>query len=262
MHPPRPDDCFVQLYTSGTTGFPKGAMLTHRGMLAHAAQRRWPDFELAPTARCRWRCRCSTSAGRATRCSRSAAGAQIVMLRMPDPAARAGHGRAERITHTFLVPALMAAMVPGPGAAERDYSSLQVISYGASPMPLPVMRASLELFPGGLHQVYGMTEACGVVSSLGPEDHADPAVAHRLVSAGKPITGVEIEIRDAATGEPAADRRAGRDLGAHRPADGRVLGQAGGDRRGDHRRTAGCARATAGTSTPTATSTSPTGSRT
>ena len=69
-------------------------------------------------------------------------------------------------------------------------------------MPLPVMRASLELFGPRLHQVYGMTEACGVVSSLGPEDHTDPAVAHRLVSAGKPITGVEIEVRDPATGDP------------------------------------------------------------
>ena len=53
-----------------------------------------------------------------------------------------------------------------------------------------------------MHQVYGMTEACGVVSSLGPEDHDDPAVAHRLVSAGTPIHGCEIEIRDPATGEP------------------------------------------------------------
>jgi acyl-CoA synthetase (AMP-forming)/AMP-acid ligase II len=86
--------------------------------------------------------------------------------------------------------------------AERDFSQLRGLSYGASPMPLPVMRACLELFPGVMHQVYGMTEACGVVSSLGPEDHENPAVQHRLVSAGTPIHGAEIEIRDPATGEP------------------------------------------------------------
>jgi acyl-CoA synthetase (AMP-forming)/AMP-acid ligase II len=69
-------------------------------------------------------------------------------------------------------------------------------------MPLPVMRASLALFPGVLQQVYGMTEQSGVVSVLGRADHANPAVAHRLISAGKAITGVEIEIREPGTGEP------------------------------------------------------------
>jgi acyl-CoA synthetase (AMP-forming)/AMP-acid ligase II len=69
-------------------------------------------------------------------------------------------------------------------------------------MPLPVLRASLKLFPGVLRQVYGMTEQGGVVSMLGTADHADPAVAHRLVSAGKPIRGVEIEIREPGTGRP------------------------------------------------------------
>jgi acyl-CoA synthetase (AMP-forming)/AMP-acid ligase II len=129
-------------------------------------------------------------------------GAQILMLRMPDPAAVLEMLEAERITHTFLVPALLAAMNQVPGAAGRDYSALKSLSYGASPMPLPVMRASLKLFPGVMHQVYGMTEQSGVVSSLGPADHADPAAAHRLVSAGKPIHGVEIEIRDPVTGAP------------------------------------------------------------
>ena len=75
-------------------------------------------------------------------------------------------------------------------------------------MPLPVLRASLKMFPGVMQQVYGMTEQSGVVSVLGAADHGDPAVAHRLVSAGRPIHGVEIEIRDpapasrVATGEP------------------------------------------------------------
>ena len=70
-------------------------------------------------------------------------------------------------------------------------------------MPLPVMRACLKLFPKGtMQQVYGMTEQCGVVTVLPPEDHENPAVAHRLVSAGKAIPGVEIEIRDPVTGAP------------------------------------------------------------
>jgi acyl-CoA synthetase (AMP-forming)/AMP-acid ligase II len=116
----------------------------------------------------------------------------------------------ERITHTFYVPALMAAMTQACPGHQFDFSALKAVSYGASPMPLPVMRACLQLFPQGtMQQVYGMTEQCGVVTILPPEDHENPAVAHRLVSAGKAIHGVEIEVRDPATGAPVPVGQAG-----------------------------------------------------
>lgn len=201
VHRAAPEDCFVQLYTSGTTGFPKGAMLTHRGMLAHARNVA-TDFDLGPDARVQVAMPLFHVGGTSYSLVAINAGARIFMLRRPDPAAVLEMLEAEKITHTFLVPALMAAVTQVPGAAERDYSALRSLSYGASPMPLPVMRASLKLFPGVMHQVYGMTEQSGVVSSLGPADHADSTVAHRLVSAGKPIHGVEIEIRVPATGAP------------------------------------------------------------
>ena len=202
VHPAGRRDCFVQLYTSGTTGFPKGAMLTHHGMLAHAVnvaaaqdmdadsrvQVAMPLFHVGGTsyALIAW-----------------CAGAPIHLMRMPDPAAALAMLEHERITHTFYVPALMAAMTQVPGAAQRDYGALKALAYGASPMPLPVMRACLQLFPRGtMQQVYGMTEQSGVVTILGAADHEDPAVAHRLVSAGRAIPGVEIEIREPGTGEP------------------------------------------------------------
>jgi acyl-CoA synthetase (AMP-forming)/AMP-acid ligase II len=208
IYPAAPDHCFLQLYTSGTTGFPKGAMLTHRGMLAHSrnlgasqdydsrsrVQVAMPLFHVGGT---------STSLAAVT------AGARVFMMRTPDPAAALAMLEAERITHTFYVPALMAVMNQIPGAAERDYSSLHALCYGASPMPLPVLRASLKMFPGVMYQVYGMTEQSGAVSLLPPADHADPRLAHRLVSAGKPVTGVEIEIRDPATGERVPTGEAG-----------------------------------------------------
>ena len=200
-HPSAPDDCFVQLYTSGTTGFPKGAMLTHRGLLAHSLNIK-ADFDIDGDARVQVAMPLFHVGGTAYALVAFSAGAQMLMLRMPDPAKVLEMLEAEKITHTFLVPALLAAMNQVPGAGERDCSALKSLSYGASPMPLPVLRASLKLFPGVMHQVYGMTEQSGVVSSLGPADHADPAVAHRLVSAGKPIHGVEIEIRDPASGAP------------------------------------------------------------
>src|SRR3954470_14512594 len=194
-----PDDCFVQLYTSGTTGFPKGAMLTHRGMLAHATNV-LTDVEMAPGSRVQVAMPLFHVGGTSYALLAIAAGGHVHLLRMPDPVAVVDMLERDRITDTFLVPALLAAITQVPGVGDRDFSALTSLFYGASPMPLPVMRACLALFPGVMHQVYGMTEACGVVSSLDPRDHEDPAVAHRLVSAGTPTHGVEIEIRDPATG--------------------------------------------------------------
>ncbi|MCW2716720.1 long-chain-fatty-acid--CoA ligase [Pseudonocardia sp.] len=208
VYPAEPGDCFVQLYTSGTTGFPKGAMLTHAGMLAHARGVA-ADFDLSPDAIVQVAMPLFHVGGTSYALLAVSCGARMEFMRTPDPAAILEMFERDRVTHTFLVPALMAAMVRVPGAADRDYSSLRALSYGASPMPLPVMRASLKLFPGVLHQVYGMTEACGVVSSLGPADHEDPAAEHRLVSAGTPIHGVRIEIRDPATGAPVPTGEAG-----------------------------------------------------
>ncbi|HEX4233769.1 MAG TPA: long-chain-fatty-acid--CoA ligase [Caldimonas sp.] len=203
VHPAAPDDCFVQLYTSGTTGFPKGSMLTHRGMLAHSR-----NISASQGFGSRSRVQVAMPlfhvGGTSYALTAISLGARVFVMRTPDPAAALAMIETEKITHTFLVPALMAMINQVPGAAERDYSSLQALSYGASPMPLPVMRDSLKLFPGVMQQVYGMTEQSGAVSVLGPADHADPAVAHRLVSAGQAMPGVEIEIRDPATGEGVA----------------------------------------------------------
>jgi acyl-CoA synthetase (AMP-forming)/AMP-acid ligase II len=201
VHPAAAADCFLQLYTSGTTGFPKGAMLTHRGMLAHSLNNAAYQ-DLSPDSRVQVAMPLFHVGGTSYSLLAVSAGGRIVMMRMPDPAAALEMLEAEKITHTFYVPALMAMMNQVPGAADRDYSALKALLYGASPMPLPVLRASLKLFPGVMHQVYGMTEQGGVVSRLGTADHADPAVAHRLVSAGKPIRGVEIAIREPGTGRP------------------------------------------------------------
>ncbi len=120
VHPASRGDCFVQLYTSGTTGFPKGAMLTHGGMLAHArntaamqdmdggsrVQVAMPLFHVGGTsyALVAW-----------------AGGAPIHLMRLPDPAGALEMLERERITHTFYVPALMAAMAQVPGAGENIY---------------------------------------------------------------------------------------------------------------------------------------------
>ena len=197
-HPAAPDDCFLQLYTSGTTGFPKGAMLTHRG-LAALADSAGAETGIAHDAVLQVAMPLFHVGGMSWALAGLSLGATARILRTPDPVAVLDD-LADGITHTFLVPALLAATVRVPG--ERTFPALRAVWYGASPMPLPVLRACVALFPGRMVQVYGMTEASGAVTLLPVADHEDPAVVHRLVSAGRPMAGVEIEIRDPATEEP------------------------------------------------------------
>ncbi len=195
---PGPDDCFLQLYTSGTTGFPKGAMLTHHGMLAHSAAVTG-DTQLTGESVAMVAMPLFHVGGSSWALVALSAGARIVVVRDPVPEQLLDVLERERITHTFFVPALMSFLVAVPDVRERDYSALQCLCYGASPMPLPLLRSCLDVFPTDFYQVYGMTEAAGVVTMLGPEDHRDPAREHLLISAGTPISGVEIEIRDPGT---------------------------------------------------------------
>jgi acyl-CoA synthetase (AMP-forming)/AMP-acid ligase II len=202
-HASTPDDCFLQLYTSGTTGFPKGTMLTHRSMLAHSANVA-ADASLGPSDVLQVAMPLFHVGGMSYAMIALSCGATIKMLRTPDPVAVLDMLEHDGITHTFLVPALLAMMMRVPGVGDRTFPTLRGVYYGASPMPLPVLRACLAVFPGRMAQVYGMTEASGVVTSLQAADHNDPTVAHRLVSAGTPIRGVEIEIRDPLTGREVA----------------------------------------------------------
>ncbi len=203
-----PDDCFLQLYTSGTTGFPKGAMLTHRGMNAHS-RNVVADVQADEDSSVLVAMPLFHVGGMSYALCGVHAGARMVLSRMPDPAALLAALERERITHAFFVPALIAMMVALPDARSHDYATLRALSYGASPMPLPVLRAAMDIFPNVFVQVYGMTEACGVVTTLGPAEHADRANEHRLISAGKPIPGVLIEVRDPASGEPVPVGEAG-----------------------------------------------------
>ncbi|MDQ3989477.1 MAG: long-chain-fatty-acid--CoA ligase [Actinomycetota bacterium] len=200
-HPATPDDCFLQLYTSGTTGFPKGVMLTHRGLVAHsrqlAAATALDAASVAMVAMPLYH-----AGGSSWALAAMHAGARVVVVRDAVPQTLLDDLERLRVTHTFFVPALLSFLVQVPGVRDRDFSALRCLCYGASPMPLPLLRTCLDAFPTDFYQVYGMTEACGAVTLLGPVEHCDLANQHRLVSAGRPISGVEIEVRDTAGGAP------------------------------------------------------------
>jgi fatty-acyl-CoA synthase/long-chain acyl-CoA synthetase len=99
------------------------------------------------------------------------------------------------IARIFMVPAAIQIMLNHPRVGEVDFSRLKFITYGASPIPLELMRAAIDRFGCGFVQMYGMTETSGTIVALDPEDH-DPAGSPRMRSVGTPLPGVEIKIVD------------------------------------------------------------------
>ncbi|HEX4700790.1 MAG TPA: long-chain-fatty-acid--CoA ligase [Pseudonocardiaceae bacterium] len=197
---PDGDPCFLQLYTSGTTGFPKGAMLTNRSLTAHAiavadmtdvgslsvAMVAMPLFHVGGSG---WGLLAMYH------------GCRVVIVREIDPVGLLDELVEQQVSHAFLVPAVFGFLLQVPDVAERDYSHIRALVYGASPMPLPLLRRSMAAFDVDFYQVYGMTEASGAVTSLGAAEHRDRANEHRMTSAGLPVDGVELTIVDPVSGE-------------------------------------------------------------
>ncbi|MGI5336255.1 AMP-binding protein [Streptomyces sp. CA-181903] len=193
-----PDDTCVILYTSGTTGNPKGAELTHRGMLGQCAAL-LALLPMGPADRSLAVLPFFHVGGVCYVVTALLAGAATVVLReaAPETICRAV---AEGATHLLLVPALLPGILAAGPDAVAAFAGLRYCLYGASPMPLPVLRRALALFPEvRFLQLYGMTELSGAVTVLAPEVHRDPGQAHRLVSAGRPMPGVEARVVDPAT---------------------------------------------------------------
>jgi len=193
------DDVAVQLYTSGTTGLPKGVMLTNRnfaGLLDAAAQ-----LEIGPDVVSMVAMPLFHIGGSGWALFGMVAGASSILVREIDPVAVLKLIPEHRITHAFLVPAALQFLVAVPGVEDIDFSSLQVIAYGASPISADVLVRCLEVFGCGFYQVYGLTETTGAITLLTPADHLDLEHRERLRSAGQPMKGVEVRCVDIATGQ-------------------------------------------------------------
>ncbi|VVJ19663.1 Long-chain-fatty-acid--CoA ligase (EC [Amycolatopsis camponoti] len=197
------DDGVLVMYTSGTTGFPEGAVLTHRSVLAHglAAGTAFPispgDVNLVAMPLFHVGGSCYAVSG-------FLYGEPSFLTREPDAASLFAALRAG-ITHAFLVPAVVAGIAQGGEAALTAFSRLKYLCYGASPMPLPLLRTVLAAWPDvRFAQVYGMTELSGAVTALDPEAHRDASRPERLASAGTALSGVDIRIVDPVTLEDSA----------------------------------------------------------
>ncbi|MFD9888950.1 long-chain-fatty-acid--CoA ligase [Amycolatopsis sp. NPDC059027] len=203
-----PDDLWLVMYSSGTTGRPKGVMLTHRNIVAHTVDV-GPVLPFAEGDRNLVAMPLFHVGGTCYALFGIHAGVPSTMTREPDPASLFA-AFAAGATHAFLVPAVISGVFAAGEEAVKALAGLKYLVYGAAPMPLPLLRKALAAWPAtGFVQVYGQTELAGVISTLTPEAHRDAARPERLESAGTLVPGAELRVVDPATGEDVGTGRAG-----------------------------------------------------
>ena len=193
-----PEDVCLVMYSSGTTGRPKGVMLTHTNMVQHTINAH-DGWVFEPGDKSMVAMPLFHVGGSSYVLFGIHDGIASIMTRDPDGASLAGAilGGANR---TFLVPAVLAQVLQAGPDAVKLFGALKTYTYGAAPMPLPLLRAAMEAWPDTeFMQVYGLTEVAGVATHLMPEAHHDQDHPERLVSAGRPIPQCEVRIVDPAS---------------------------------------------------------------
>jgi acyl-CoA synthetase (AMP-forming)/AMP-acid ligase II len=192
------DDDLYQMYTSGTTGHPKGAILTHRAVSANVVQGS-VQFGASPGERSLIVAPLYHAAAAITSFITVKEGGSLFVQEDYEPAEVVRALCEERISMALLVPAMIQfCMLAVPDAARRDYSTLRLIVYGASAISEHVLRQAVETFGCDFIQAYGMTETTAVATNLLPADHRR-ALAEKpelLLSCGRPVLGTEIRVVD------------------------------------------------------------------
>ncbi|MGO9344587.1 MAG: AMP-binding protein, partial [Acidimicrobiales bacterium] len=200
-HVPDPGEVALQLYTSGTTGLPKGVMLSNAN-LAIAIGGADLSFHIDADIVSLVAMPLFHIGGSGWALCAMSRGGKSVILRDADPSELVRLVETERISHMFVVPALLMFLLATPGIADADLSSLREVFYGASPIAEDVLVSCLRVFKCRFAQLYGMTETTGAICALVAEDHdPDGPRRHLLRSAGRALPHVELRVVDPDTGE-------------------------------------------------------------
>jgi acyl-CoA synthetase (AMP-forming)/AMP-acid ligase II len=189
-----PDDVAMQLYTSGTTGLPKGAMLTNAslGTLLPCVGPFWHFDETSVNLVCM---PLFHIGGSGWALVGMGMGGHSILVREFVPQEILATLERHRVTNALFVPAMLQFLTMVPGAADRDYSALRSVVYGASPITNEVLVRSMKALRCPFIQVYGLTETTGAITQLPAEDHEPEGPRARLLrSAGRPFPWVELRI--------------------------------------------------------------------
>ncbi|GAC1327303.1 MAG: fatty acid--CoA ligase [Candidatus Dormibacteria bacterium] len=204
-----PDDVVLMLYTSGTTGLPKGVMLTNHNMSFT------PDI-----SRVAWGFGVTSVnlvamplfhvGGIGWGLNAMVHGGHTVIVNDPTPSTVFRAIQDYRVTNAFFVPAVIQTLVNDEALGSFDLSSLDLIVYGASPISDATLRRALEALQCRFSQAYGMTETAGTVVSLPPADH-DPGGPREylLRSCGRALPWIELMLADPATHQPVTTGKVG-----------------------------------------------------
>jgi acyl-CoA synthetase (AMP-forming)/AMP-acid ligase II len=199
---PDPESVAIVLFTSGTTSQPKAVELSHNNLTSYVTGT--VEFESADPSDAALICVPPYHiAGVGAALSNLYAGRKMVYLPNFDADEWVRLIDAERVTTATVVPTMLDRVVTVLESGGHELPSLRNLAYGGSKVGLPLVRRALELLPHvGFVNAYGLTETSSTLAVLGPEDHraaqaaSDLAVVKRLGSVGRPVPGIELEIRD------------------------------------------------------------------
>ncbi|MDJ0726781.1 MAG: long-chain-fatty-acid--CoA ligase [Prochloraceae cyanobacterium] len=193
-----PNDIAVQMYTSGTTGRPKGVQLANYSLFAIAKEfakqgKNWIDWNQKDKSLITLPCFHIGGLWWAIRGLLS--GAENILLATFSDIKVLEAIEKYRVTKTCMVPAMIQVILSEPKSKKTDFSSLEYIVYGGSPIAESLLKKAIETFSCKFVQIYGMTETGNCAVCLPAEQHTSTN-SERLKSAGKPFPGVKIVIVD------------------------------------------------------------------